>query len=98
LAEWISWADGKILAYLQVSTLPTDTAGIIENVADDLLIRKWRYEKNTPIPMPEGEGTIAMPELTVQNKQELESLKGQSSSIEDPAFNFDLDRLTGGFD
>lgn len=96
-AEWISWADGKIMAYLGVSALPTDIGGIMENVADDLLIRKFRYEKRTAFPNPEGEGSPAMPELTAQNKMELDSLKGQDESIEAPAFNFDLDKTTGGY-
>ena len=99
LTEWIVWADGKILAYLQTgNTLPTENGGIIENVADDLLIRKWRYEKRTSFPNPQGEAGSAMPELTAQNKAELDSLKGQNPSIEEPAFNFDLSRTVGGFD
>lgn len=96
-AEWIDWADGKILSYLQVSALPTDIGNIIRNVADDLLIRKYRYEKRTAFPNPEGESTPPMPELTAQNKMDLNSLKGQDESIEAPAFNFDLDKTTGGY-
>jgi hypothetical protein len=97
LTEWIVWADGKVLSYLQVSTLPTDVGNIIKNVVDDLLVRKYRYELRTGFPAPEGEISPAMPELTAQNKQDLDSLGGQSD-IEDPAFNFDLDRLEGGYD
>ena len=39
--EWVVWADGKVLSYVQTGgTLPTDLGGIIKNVVDDLLIRK----------------------------------------------------------
>ena len=40
---------------------------------------------------------VALPELTAGNKADLNSLKGQDESIEEPAFNFDLDKTVGGF-
>ena len=95
--EWIEWADGKIMSYLQVSTLPTDISNIMRNVADDLLIRKYRYEKRTPHPHPEGESSPPMPELSAQNKEDLDSLTGQAPSIEPTTFNFDIDKTEGGF-
>ena len=39
-----------------------------------------------------------LPVLTPQNKEDLDSLKGQDASVEAPAFNFDLDTVEGGFD
>ena len=41
----------------------------------------------------------ALPELTPENKENLNSLAGQTPVSEDPpAFNFTLDQLEGGFD
>ena len=70
----------------------------MKNVADDLLIRKYIYEKTTPDVTPYDVIDQQLPELTPQNKADLDSLKGQDESIEGPAFNFDLDVLEGGFD
>ena len=99
LTEWIEWADGLIITYLQTgNTLPTDVGDIIKNVADDLLIRKYTYEKLVGHVHPLDLLRIPLPILTGANKAQLDSLKGQSPSIEEPAFNFDLGRTEGGFD
>ena len=82
---------------MQVSALPTDIGNIIKNVADDLLIRKWIYEKLVAAVAPMDILQVALPELTVDNRKDLDSLKGQDTTIEDPAFNFDLDKTEGGF-
>ena len=99
-AEWVIWAEGKMKSYLQCGdTLPTDVGGILEDVADDLIIRKYRYEKEVGFgTAPELLGT-SLPELTPENKEDLNSLKGQSVDDTDPpAFNFTLDTLKGGFE
>jgi hypothetical protein len=87
-------------AYLQCgSTLPTDVGGILLEVADNLLIRKYHYEKLAKvIPPTDVLALQGILELTPQNKQDLDSLKGQDSGGEAPGFNFDLDTTTGGFD
>lgn len=87
-------------AYLQCgNTLPTDVGGILKETADDLLIRKWHYEKiiasNNPYKILDYNGTL---DLTPANKMALDSLKGQDTGGEAPGFNFDLDTVTGGFD
>ena len=98
-AQWQKWADSKIKSYLQCgNTLPTDQGNIMESVADDLLVRKFNYEKLLPKLLSGELLSLSLPELTGPNKMDLDSLKGQDESIEDPAFNFDLDRLEGGFD
>ena len=99
LTEWIEWADGLINAYLQTgSTLPTDQGDIIKNVADDLLIRKYNYEKLVGHVIPTDLLNVQLPKLTPENMSDLDSLKGQDSTIEAPAFVFDLDRTVGGYD
>ena len=99
LTEWIVWADGLVKAYLQVGdTLPTDQGDIIKNVVDDLLIRKYNYEKLVAHTIPSDLLNVQMPKLTAENMMDLDSLKGQDTTIEAPAFVFDLDRTTGGFD
>lgn len=70
----------------------------MKNVADDLLLRKFNYEKLVPKLLSGELLSLALPELTVANKQDLESLKGQDTSIEEPAFNFDINTLEGGYD
>ena len=67
-------------------------------MADDLLIRKYTYEKLVGHVIPSDLLNMEMPKLTGANKAALDSLKGQNASIEEPAFNFDLGRTTGGFD
>jgi hypothetical protein len=87
------------LSFLQTGdTLPTDQGNIIKNVVDDLLIRKYRFEKQVGFATAPEMLDTPEPELTPENKMDLDSLKGQDTSIEDPAFNFDLDTLEGGFD
>lgn len=81
-----------------MSSLPTDIGDIMKNVADDLLMRKYIFEKTTPNITPYEVIDQPLPELTPSNKSDLDSLKGQDESIEAPAFNFDLDVLEGGFD
>lgn len=76
------------------NTLPTDQGDIIKGVVDDLLVQKWAYERKLGHVAPE---VNPLPALTGSHKQDLDSLKGQNPSIEEPAFNFDLDRTTGGF-
>jgi len=96
--EWIAWSDGKICSYLQTgSTLPTDQGNIIKNISDDLLMRKYVYEKHVSKVVPGEILRIPLPELTPQNKMDLDSLKGQDDTIEAPAFNFDLDKTIGGY-
>lgn len=86
-------------SYLQCgNTLPTDIGGILEDVADDLLFRKYIFEKTAPDVTPYDVINQSLPELTPENKTDLDSLKGQDTSGEEPAFNFDLDVLEGGFD
>jgi len=70
----------------------------MKNVADDLLLRKYNYEKLVPKFLSGELLDLALPELTVANMRELDSLRGMDSSIEDPAFNFDLDTLEGGYE
>ena len=67
-------------------------------MADDLLIRKYTYEKLVAHTHPMDLLRVPLPILTGSNKAQLDSLKGQDTSIEEPAFNFDLGRTTGGFD
>ena len=100
---WISWAEDKMKAYLQCgNTLPTDVSGILKNVANDLLARRWDYVKAKKRVAPSDLLTnqVRDPplELSVANKRDLDLLKGQSATIEVPGFNFDLDTTTGGFD
>jgi hypothetical protein len=98
--EWVVWADGKMKSYLQCgSTLPTDIGDILKDVADDLLIRKYRFEKEVGFATSRDMLDESGPQLTPENKTDLDSLKGQDTSSDDPpAFNFDLDVLEGGFD
>ena len=94
--EWVIWAEGKMKSYLQCgNTLPTDQGDILKNVADDLLYRKFKRDKNAAFE-DETDG-IPLPELTPENKFDLDSLRGQSKSMEPTSFNFDLNRLRGGF-
>ncbi len=97
LEEWIKWAEGKILAYFQLNDLPTDYGLIIRNVADDLLFRKWILEKLADTISPEKLLKISQPQLSPENKMDLDLLKGQDSSIEPTTFNFDLTKTEGGF-
>jgi len=90
-------------AYLQCGdTLPTEIGGILKNVADDLLIRKWHFEKYSSTNNPADVLTLknsGIVELTAENKADLDLLKGQSSTDDDPpAFNFDTWRTEGGFE
>ncbi|MFX0212346.1 MAG: hypothetical protein ACFFDT_40610 [Candidatus Hodarchaeota archaeon] len=39
-----------------------------------------------------------LPELTAENKEELDSLRGQVASIEPSTFNFDITKIDGGFE
>lgn len=98
LAEWINWAEGKILSYLQIDDLPTDKGSILKNIADDLLFRKWIIEKLSGTVSPQELINIAQPQLTPENKMDLDSLKGQDTSIEPTTFNFDLTKTEGGFE
>lgn len=99
-AEWVEWADGKMKTYLQCGdTLPTDIGDILKDVADDLLIRKYRYEKEVGFATTPEMLNTPLPELTEHNKSDLDSLKGQGVDDTDPpAFNFDLDTMEGGFE
>jgi len=98
--EWIVWADSKIKSYLQCGdTLPTDIGNILKTVGDDLLVRKWHYEKYIKTTNPADVLALKSPiELSIENMRLLDSLKGQDASGEKPGFNFDLDTTTGGFD
>ena len=93
------WSDGILKKYLQTgNTLPTDIGDILKNVSDDLLFRKYIIEKTAPDVLPYDVIDQPLPALTPQNKEDLDSLKGQDASVEAPAFNFDLDTVEGGFD
>jgi len=99
---WITWAEDKMKTYLQCGdTLPTDIGGILKNVANDLLARRWDYVKAKKRVAPSEllSDQVRSPplELSVENKRDLDLLKGQSSGGEPVAFNFDLDTTTGGF-
>ena len=98
LAEWLNWADGKILTYFQIDDLPADIGRVLENVADDLLYRKWIIEKLTGTASPKELLQMPQPQLTPENKEDLDLLKGQDVSIEPTTFNFDLTKTEGGFE
>lgn len=70
----------------------------MKNVADDLLIRKYPYEKLIANLSPVELLQIPLPELTAENKEELDSLRGQDESIEPSTFNFDITKTEGGFE
>ena len=86
--------------YLQSGdTLPTDIGNTLKDVADDLLIRKYWFEKYIDFSSTPEMRNEALPELTAENKGDLDSLRGQTPISDDPpAFNFDLDVTEGGFD
>ena len=94
------WADSKIKSYLQCGdTLPTDIGDILKTVGDDLLIRKWHYEKYIKTNNPADVLALRNPiELSVENMRLLDQLKGQSVEGEVCAFNFDMNTTEGGFD
>lgn len=100
---WITWAEDKMKTYLQCgNTLPTDVGGILKNVSNDLLARRWDYVKAKHRVAPSQLLTeqVRDPplELSVENKRDLDLLKGQTAGGEPCAFNFRLDTVEGGFD
>lgn len=97
--EWVKWADGKMKSYLQCgNTLPTDIGDILKDVADDLLIRKYRFEKQVGFATAPEMLNLPAPELTSENQADLDSLRGQKPSFEPSTFNFDLTKTEGGFE
>jgi hypothetical protein len=66
----------------------------LKGIADDLLVQKYSYERRIGHIAPE---VNPLPALTRDHKKNLDSLAGQDESIEDPAFNFDLDKTIGGY-
>jgi len=90
-------------AYLQCGdTLPTEVGGILKNVANDLLARRWDYvkAKHRVAPSELLTNQVRDPplELSIANKKDLDLLKGQSVEGEVCAFNFDMNTTEGGFD
>lgn len=107
-AQWIKSYSAQCNGYLGVSTDiaafgdDSHTSRTMVDVMATLLEARFVYYddlEKTPLTM---RGTLEVPYLKMARfahlRGDLDDLKGSLPSIEAPAFNFDINTTTGGFD
>ena len=92
-AEWIVWATSIINNFLHVTSDVTDSDGIIKNIADDLCMQKYTYEKLTGHIGSAEILNIPQPALTVEHKLTLSNMEGAD---DEPAYTRRMGMGMGG--
>jgi len=102
--QWIKTYTAKINGYLGVSTDicafgdATHESESIIAIISDLLEAHYVYTDDLERTPLSERGNIIKPYLTSDMRMMLDELKGQDDTIEEPAFNFDTNVTSGGFD
>jgi hypothetical protein len=70
-AEWLEWASGKVNTHIHATSDVDDSGVTIKNIVDDLLWRRYIYERILLNQDLSGMAELREPELTIPQRQQL---------------------------